>query len=167
MFTLEEKLAAVKLVRGGMSYRQASRVCGASYHSVWKWHRALDGGVRGLYALVDHRRRPEEMDPVDLDDLPDDPEELKRIIRDQQFEIDITKAVMEIVKKRPRRRPEVAAQQGQGGPGRRPGEDAPTVFDQLSGFIASSRTSDFLLSQEEDRRGSGSGAEGEGGEGLR
>ena len=101
MFTLEEKLAAVKLVRGGMSYRQASRVCGASYHSVWKWHRALDGGAHGLYALVDHRRRPKEMDPMDLDDLPDDPEELKRIIRDQQFEIDITKAVMEIVKKAP------------------------------------------------------------------
>ena len=101
MFTLEEKLAAVELVRGGMSYRQASRACGASYHSIWKWHRALDDGVRGLYALVDHRRRPKEMDPVDLDDLPDDPEELKRIIRDQQFEIDITKAVMEIVKKDP------------------------------------------------------------------
>ncbi len=29
MHTLEEKLAAVGLVRGGMSYRQASRACGA------------------------------------------------------------------------------------------------------------------------------------------
>ena len=65
MYTFEEKLAAVGLVLGGMSYRQASRACGAPHHSIWKWHRALDDGACGLYALVDHRRRPKEMDPMD------------------------------------------------------------------------------------------------------
>ena len=38
---------------------------------------------------------------VRLDDLPDDPEELKRIIFDMQFEIDLTRAAVEILKKDP------------------------------------------------------------------
>lgn len=38
---------------------------------------------------------------MDMDRLPDDPEELKRVIREQRFEIDVTRAVAGILKKDP------------------------------------------------------------------
>lgn len=100
MFTFEEKMAAVDLVRNGMTYREAASICGASYQSVWIWRRQLDGAGKGPYPLAERKAWLKEVS-LDIKNLPDDPEELKRIIRDMQFEIDVTQAVIDIVKKDP------------------------------------------------------------------
>lgn len=101
MFALEEKLRAVELVRDGMSYREAARACGASVGAVWKWREAMDGDAEALYALVGGRRAAGKDGAMDLADLPDDPDELKRIILDQRFELDLTKSVVDMLKKDP------------------------------------------------------------------
>lgn len=100
MFTQDEKLAAVGLVRDGMSYREAESASGISRSAIWKWDHELDEEAIGHYAGFLSERNQNEV-PMDIESLPDDPEELKRIIFDQQFEIDITKAVIELVKKGP------------------------------------------------------------------
>lgn len=100
-YTLEEKVGAVALVRGGMTYREASRACGIPHQRIWDWRRRLDAGGRAPYPLPRGRKRPERGAVVDMDRLPDDPEELKRIIREQRLEIDLTRAVVDILKKDP------------------------------------------------------------------
>lgn len=101
MHVLEEKIAAVDLVRSGMTYREASRICGIPHQKIWRWRQELDGRGDGPYPLTSDDTRSERGTSMDIDKLPDDPEELKRIIRDQQFEIDVTRAVVDIVKKDP------------------------------------------------------------------
>ncbi len=101
MHALEEKIAAVDLVRSGMTYREASRICGMPHQKIWRWRQELDGRGDRAYPLTSDETRPRRGAPMDIDELPDDPEELKRIIRDQQFEIDVTRAVVDIVKKDP------------------------------------------------------------------
>ncbi|WP_278852582.1 IS3 family transposase [Gordonibacter pamelaeae] len=98
MFSLEEKIKAVNLVRDEhMSYRAAARACGASHETVRRWRLLLEGGGGGLRGP---RARKEPPVP-DLDNLPDDPEELKRIIFDMRFEMDLKQAVVDILKKDP------------------------------------------------------------------
>ena len=159
----DEVMRAVSLVAaGGMSLRGAERATGVSRETIRRWRAELESGAGSLYAVAmgagDRKEGPMD-EGVRLDDLPDDPEELKRIIFDMQFEIDLTRAAVEILKKDPGADPGGALQQGEGGPGRRPEQeglpDGETVFDQLSGIVASSRTSDFLQAQEEGRRGPG------------
>ena len=94
MFSLEEKIKAVNLVRDEhMSYRAAARACGASHETVRRWRLLLEGGGGGLRGP---RARKEPPVP-DLDNLPDDPEELKRIIFDMRFEMDLKQAVVDIL----------------------------------------------------------------------
>lgn len=100
MFTLEDKLRAVDLVRRGMSLRQAAEACGASHQSVWRWRRMLEGPAERMRALAGAAPRGKEPD-VDLDDLPDDPEELKRIVLDLRFELDLKGEMVELLKKDP------------------------------------------------------------------
>ena len=98
-YTLEEKAAAVELVRGGLTYREASRACGIPHQRIWGWRRRLDAGGGAPYPLPRGKDRSERGAVVDMDRLPDDPEELKRVIREQRFEIDVTRAVAGILKK--------------------------------------------------------------------
>ena len=100
-YKLEEKAAAVELVRGGLTYREASRACGIPHQRIWDWRRRLDAGGGAPYPLPRGKDRSERGAVVDMDRLPDDPEELKRIIREQRFEIDVTRAVAGILKKDP------------------------------------------------------------------
>ena len=97
-YTIQDKIEAVRLVEGGMSYCEAERRCGASRESIRRWHRSMRSGEWS--ALIDARPRHKEP-PMDLANLPDDPEELKRIIFDLQFELDLKEAVVDIVKKDP------------------------------------------------------------------
>lgn len=101
-YTAEEKLYAVSLVRDHrMTYRQALGICGISRTHICRMVHDL-GGRPG------RTRGPARDDPArkgaavpDLRDLPDDPDELKRIIFDLQFEIDLKEAVVGILKKDP------------------------------------------------------------------
>ena len=138
---------AVKLIRSGMSFRKASRACGAPKSSIWRWCKTLDDDTFDLYACSIENTR--KVNKVDLDNLPDDPDELKKIIFDMQFEMDLKEALVDILKKRPRRRPEEACEQGQSTSGGRLSEQE-NVFDWADAVIRRSRTSNFLLSQEKD-----------------
>lgn len=98
MYTLKEKMRAVELVRAGMTYRRAAEVCGISRTTIWKWHRAVVDNGGDARALAG--RGPDGKEPdVDLDRLPDDPEELKRIVRDLQFELDLKDEMVKLLKK--------------------------------------------------------------------
>lgn len=101
MFSLEEKLRAVELVNGGMSYREAARACGAAHESVRRWRGAFAECPASPYALANAAGAGQEEGTVDLESLPDDPDELKRIIFDMQWEIDLRDAVVDMVKKDP------------------------------------------------------------------
>ena len=99
----EEVLRAVSLVvDGGMSLREAERATGVSRETVRRWRGRLEPGEGSLYALAmdagDGKEAPMDGRPR-LGDLPDDPGELKRIIFDMQFEIDLTRAAVDILKK--------------------------------------------------------------------
>lgn len=99
----EEVLRAVSLVvDGGMSLREAERATGVSRETVRRWRGGLEPGEGSLYALAmdagDGKEAPMDGRPR-LGDLPDDPGELKRIIFDMQFEIDLTRAAVDILKK--------------------------------------------------------------------
>ena len=104
MFSLEEKIKAVNLVRD-----EAHELPGRRPRACLALARdrealappARRGAAEGC-AAPERGRSP----PVpDLDNLPDDPEELKRIIFDMRFEMDLKQAVVDILKKRPRRDP--------------------------------------------------------------
>lgn len=101
----DEVMRAVSLVTaGGMSLRGAERATGVSRETIRRWRAELESGAGSLYAVAmgagDRKEGPMD-EGVRLDDLPDDPEELKRIIFDMQFEIDLTRAAVEILKKGP------------------------------------------------------------------
>ena len=101
MATLEEMIAAVNLVReDGLSLRQAGRARGVSHETVRRWRRVLEGDAPALYGIVGAGTTTGRS-AVDLDDLPDDPDELKRIIFDMRFELDLREAVADILKKDP------------------------------------------------------------------
>ena len=98
-YPLELKMEAVQLIRNGMSFRQASKACGIPRSSIWNWHKTLDEDTLDLYACNSEKTR--KVNEVDLDNLPDDPNELKKIIFDMQFEMDLKEALVDILKKTP------------------------------------------------------------------
>ena len=98
-YPLELKMEAVQLIRNGMSFRQASKACGIPRSSIWNWHKTLDEDTLDLYACNSEKTR--KVNEVDLDNLPDDPNELKKIIFDMQFEMDLKEALVDILKKDP------------------------------------------------------------------
>lgn len=101
-YTAEQRFEAVSLVAGGgMSYREAARECGASHETVRRWRLLFEESPGSLYPGPDGKARKRGGAPVDLGNLPDDPDELKRIIFDMQFEIDLKDAVCDILKKDP------------------------------------------------------------------
>jgi len=91
--TLEDRARALCAFAECGCYREAARRTGISFENIRRWERA------GLYATLSVKKEV-AMDKLP-DELPDNPEELKRIIHDQQLEIDLMKAVVDIVKKGP------------------------------------------------------------------
>lgn len=95
-------MAAVSLVIDQkMSLRAAANAAGVSYETIRRWKSYCSGGVEGLYNLAGYPKAKRRDRMVDFDNLPDDPEELKRIIFDLKFEKDLTEAVVDVLKKDP------------------------------------------------------------------
>lgn len=101
MHNLIEKAFVLGLIKAGTSYRQAEAISGVPRSTIGKWMLALDEETFLDYASCKEAgiKRKDPMAQIDIDALPDDPEELKRIVRDLQFEIDLKEAIVEIVKK--------------------------------------------------------------------
>lgn len=99
-YTIEDKMKAIDLVeREGISYREAARRIGVSHESIRRWRLQLEKAPASLYPALNPRASKRGDDPMDPKSLPDDPDELKRIIFDMQFEIDLREAVCDILKK--------------------------------------------------------------------
>lgn len=124
----QEKAAAVELVLAGEPYREVADAAGVAPRAVLARRRAyLEKGAAALMTGIDRKGSARGKAGA----LPDDPEELRRRIRELQFENDLMREVVELVKKkRPRRRPAQPVEQGEGGADRR---DKGDVFSELSG----------------------------------
>ena len=105
---LETRRRAVELVLGGMQQKQAAERLGADVGAVHGWVRAYRKG--GMAALrprngnaaqgnkpADSRRRPSAAD--------DDAEALRRRVEELELENTLMREVVEVRRKRPRRRP--------------------------------------------------------------
>jgi transposase InsO family protein/transposase-like protein len=95
----EEKVAAVRRVRSGEGAGSVARGLGVCAQTVRNWVRAAarDGEV-SLVTEEDARSRVAMRSPGGL---PDDPEELRRMVIELQFEVDLRDALLEVVKKDP------------------------------------------------------------------
>lgn len=101
MFTVEQKLQAVELA-SKTSCRKVANLYKVSHLTIWRWQKQLEGTLEDLYTFVNESKRKERdvgLTNDDLKNLPDDPEELKRIIRDLTFEYNVKEEVLKIVKK--------------------------------------------------------------------
>jgi len=100
-YPLEERLAAVAEYRSSGKLRATERKLGISRESIRRWSGLLDRGMLYDSTAANGRDQEESMDERrrTAGELPDDPEELKRIIFEQQLEIDLMKAVVDVVKK--------------------------------------------------------------------
>ena len=95
----QEKLAAVRRVLGGEHYRAVADDVGCSPTALLGWRRAYaERGEAGIVTGEDARRRVETRS---ADGLPDDPEELKAMVLELQFQADLAREMLEIVKKDP------------------------------------------------------------------
>lgn len=93
-----EKAAAVELVLAGEPYREVADAAGVAPCTVLAWRRAyLEKGAAALMTDIDRSGRPRG----EAGALPDDPEELKRRVLELQFENDLMREVVELVKKDP------------------------------------------------------------------
>jgi putative transposase len=98
-YTMQEKLAAVAAYRESGRLRETGRRTGISRENIRRWDALLSGGALYHGGAADGREGRVESAPRSIDELPDDPAELKRIILEQQFQIDLARAVVEVVKK--------------------------------------------------------------------
>ena len=102
---IEEKNYAAGLVRDRkMSFRRAARLSGVPCATIHGWLRLVEGDPDALYHALARQSKPRRgrgmgLTSEQLENLPDDPKELKRIIFDLQFENDVRGEVIEIVKK--------------------------------------------------------------------
>lgn len=97
--TSQEKTAAVRRVLGGEHYRAVAEDVGCAPSTLLNWRRAYaERGEVGLMTEEDARRRVEMRS---ADGLPDDPEELKAMVLELQFQADLAREMLEIVKKDP------------------------------------------------------------------
>jgi len=91
------KLGTIGRVRGGMPYAQAAREVGVEPTTVLNWMRVYS--ERGEAGLMTRRELEER---VSGGALPDDPDQLKRMVEELRLENDLMRAVLEVVKKDPR-----------------------------------------------------------------
>ena len=137
---LETRRRAVELVLGGMQQKRAAKQLGAGVGAVHGWVRAYrKGGMAALQPKnrnaaqgnkpADSRRRPSAADD-------DDAEALRRRVEEPELENALMREVVEVVRKRPRRRPAAPVEQGED-PVDRPVEAG--VFARLDGMLARHR----------------------------
>ena len=137
---LETRRRAVELVLGGMQQKRAAKQLGAGVGAVHGWVRAYrKGGMAALQPKnrnaaqgnkpADSRRRPSAADD-------DDAEALRRRVEELELENALMREVVEVVRKRPRRRPAAPVEQGED-PVDRPVEAG--VFARLDGMLARHR----------------------------
>ena len=94
-----EKLAAVRRVLAGEHYRDVAEGIGCAPSTVLGWRRAYaERGEAGLMTEEEARSRVEMRS---ADGLPDDPAELKAMVIELQFQADLARELLEIVKKDP------------------------------------------------------------------
>ena len=142
----QEKLAAVRRVLAGEHYRAVAEDVGCAPATLLGWRRAhSERGEAGLVTEEEARRRVEMRS---ADGLPDDPAELKAMVIELQFQADLARELLEIVKKRPRRRPGGALPQGADAAGEAPEAG---VFTDLLDAQAGLAGLDLPLPEREDR----------------
>lgn len=101
-YTTEQKIEAIELVvHQKMSYREVKRTTGISHETVRRWHHQFEKNPQSLYSASCVKVAKREDEVMDLENLPDDPDELKKIIFDMQFEADLKEAIVDILKKDP------------------------------------------------------------------
>ena len=136
---LETRLKAIEPVPGSVQKRAAKQL-GAGVGAVHGWVRAYrKGGMAALQPKnrnsaqgnkpADSRRRPSAADD-------DDAEALRRRVEELELENALMREVVEVVRKRPRRRPAAPVEQGED-PVDRPVEAG--VFARLDGMLARHR----------------------------
>ena len=136
---LETRLKAIEPVPGSVQKRAAKQL-GAGVGAVHGWVRAYrKGGMAALQPKnrnsaqgnkpADSRRRPSAADD-------DDAEALRRRVEELELENALMREVVEVVRKRPRRRPAALVEQGED-PVDRPVEAG--VFARLDGMLARHR----------------------------
>ncbi len=109
-----EKQGAVLRVLAGEEAARVAEDLGVTRPAVLNWRRAWsEEGAAAFMGDIAERT------PGAAGALPDDPEELKRMVRELRMENDLMREVVELVKKRPRRRPLLADEPGEGGAHRR------------------------------------------------
>ena len=136
---LETRLKAIEPVPGSVQ-KQAAKQLGAGVGAVHGWVRAYrKGGMAALQPKnrnaaqgnkpADSRRRPSAADD-------DDAEALRRRVEELELENALMREVVEVVRKRPRRRPAAPVEQGED-PVDRPVEAG--VFARLDDMLARHR----------------------------
>ena len=137
---LETRTKAIELVLGGMQQKQAAERLGVSVGAVHNWVKAYREG--GMAALQPRNRnasqtnKPAPRRSRNAGDGNDDVEALRRRVEELELENALMREVVEVVRKRPRRRPAAPVEQGED-PVDRPVEAG--VFARLDGMLARHR----------------------------
>ena len=143
---LETRTKAIELVLDGMQQKQAARQLGVSIGAVHNWVKAYREG--GMAALQPRNRnagqanKPAPRRSRNARDGNDDTEALHRRVEELELENALMREVVEVVKKRPRRRPAAPVEPGEDAADR---QAAPDVFTQLDGMLARHRTEQLPL----------------------
>ena len=143
---LETRTKAIELVLGGMQQKQAAERLGVSVGAVHNWVKAYREG--GMAALQPRNRnasqtnKPAPRRSRNAGDGNDDVEALRRRVEELELENALMREVVEVVKKRPRRRPAAPVEQGEDAADR-PVEAG--VFAQLDDMLARHRAQQLPL----------------------
>ena len=149
---LETRTKAIELVLGGMQQKQAARQLGVSIGAVHNWVKAYREG--GMAALQPRNRnasqsnKPAPRRSRNAGDGNDDAEALRRRVEELELENALMREVVEVVKKRPRRRSAAPVEQGEDAADR-PSEAG--VFAQLDDMLARHRAEQLPLSPRQAR----------------
>ena len=143
---LETRTKAIELVLGGMQQKQAAERLGVSIGAVHNWVKAYRKG--GMAALQPRNRnasqsnKPSPRRSRNAGAVCDDAEALRRRVEELELENTLMREVVEVVKKRPRRRPPAPVEQGEDAADR-PSEAG--VFAQLDDMLARHRAEQLPL----------------------
>ena len=143
---LETRTKAIELVLGGMQQKQAAERLGVSIGAVHNWVKAYRKG--GMAALQPRNRnasqsnKPSPRRSRNAGAVCDDAEALRRRVEELELENTLMREVVEVVKKRPRRRPPAPVEQGEDAADR-PSEAG--VFAQLDDMLARHRAQQLPL----------------------
>ena len=152
---LETRRKAIELVLGGMQQKQAAKQLGVSVGAVHNWVRAYR---RGGMAALQPRNQNAAQSGKSASVRPrggadagggDDVEALRRRVEELELENALMREVVEVVKKRPRRRPAAPVEQGEDDAGR-PAEAE--VFAEVDGLLAAHSAEQLPLPPCQDRR---------------